>query len=48
MKWAESEKRREGKRREEKKENQKRESLRRKKIQVREKVGQLRNTVFSQ
>ena len=43
MKWAESEKRRE-----EKKEHQKRESLRRKKIQVREKVGQLRNTVFSQ
>jgi hypothetical protein len=48
MKWAESEKRGEGKRREEKKENQKRESLRRKKIQVREKVGQLRNTVFFQ
>ena len=48
MKWAESEKRREEKRREEKKENQKRESLRRKKIQVREKVGQLRNTVFFQ
>ena len=39
---------REEKRREEKKEHQKRESLRRKKIQVREKVGQLRNTVFSQ
>ena len=39
---------REEKRREEKKENQKRESLRRKKIQVREKVGQLRNTVFFQ
>ena len=37
--------RREGKRREEKKkEDQKRESPRRKKIQVREKVGKLRNT----
>ena len=34
--------RREGK----KKEDQKRESLRRKKIQMREKVGKLRNTVF--
>jgi len=36
-------------RREEKKnEDQKRESLRRKKIQVREKVGKSRNTVFFQ
>ena len=33
---------------EKKKENQKRESLRRKKIQVREKVGKSRNTVFFQ
>ena len=33
-------------RREEKKKDQKRESLRRKKIQVREKVGKSRNTVF--
>ena len=41
------EKRREEKRREEKKkEDQKRESLRRKKIQVREKVGKSRNTMF--
>ena len=40
---------REEKRREEKKkEDQKRESLRRKKIQVREKVGKSRNTVFFQ
>jgi len=31
---------------EKKKEDQKRESLRRKKIQVREKVGKSRNTVF--
>ena len=38
-----------GQRREEKKkEDQKRESLRRKKIQVREKVGKSRNTVFFQ
>ena len=37
---------REEKRREEKKEDHKRESLRRKKIQVREKVGKSRNTVF--
>jgi hypothetical protein len=36
--WEESEKK--------KKEDQKRESLRRKKIQVREKVGKSRNTVF--
>jgi len=35
------------KREEKKKEDQKRESLRRKKIQVREKVGKSRNTVFS-
>ena len=35
-------------RREEKKEDQKRESLRRKKIQVREKVGKSRHTVFFQ
>ena len=42
--WEESEKRRE----EKKKENQNRESLRRKKIQVREKVGKSRNTVFFQ
>ena len=34
-------------REEKKKEDQKRESLRRKKIQVREKVGKSRNTVFS-
>jgi hypothetical protein len=33
---------------EKKKEDQKRESLRRKKIQVREKVGKSRNTVFFQ
>ena len=39
---------REEKRREEKKEDHKRESLRRKKIQVREKVGKSRNTVFFQ
>ena len=36
-----------GVREEKKKEDQKRESLRRKKIQVREKVGKSRNTVFS-
>ena len=42
--WEESEKRRE----EKKKEDHKRESLRRKKIQVREKVGKSRNTVFFQ
>jgi hypothetical protein len=36
------------KREEKKKEDQKRESLRRKKIQVREKVGKLRSTVFFQ
>ena len=43
------ENRREEKRREEKKkEDQKRESFRRKKIQVREKVGKSRNTVFFQ
>ena len=43
-----SDKSRDGKsqRREKKKEDQKRESLRRKKIQVREKVGKLRNIVF--
>ena len=35
-------------REEKKKEDQKRESLRRKKIQVREKVGKSRNTVFFQ
>ena len=35
-------------RREKKKEDQKRESLQRKKIQVREKVGKSRNTVFFQ
>ena len=40
QRWEESEKRREGERR------SKRESLRRKKIQVPEKVGKLRNTVF--
>ena len=39
---------REEKRREEKKEDHKRESLRRKKIQVREKVGKSRFTVFFQ
>ena len=44
QRWEESEKRRE----EKKKEDQKRESLRRKKIQMREKVGKLRNTVFFQ
>ena len=43
QRWEESEKRRE-----EKKEDQKRESLRRKKIQVREKVGKSRHTVFFQ
>ena len=42
QRWEESEKRRE----EKKKEDHKRESLRRKKIQVREKVGKSRNTVF--
>jgi len=35
-------------REEKKKEDQKKESLRRKKIQVREKVGKSRNTVFFQ
>jgi len=35
-------------REEKKKEDQKRESLRRKKIQMREKVGKSRNTVFFQ
>ena len=44
QRWEESEKRRE----EKKKEYKKRESLRRKKIQVREKVGKSRNTVFFQ
>ena len=44
QRWEESEKRRE----EKKKEDQKRESLRRKKIQVWEKVGKSRNTVFFQ
>ena len=44
QRWEESEKRRE----EKKKEDQKRESLRKKKIQVREKVGKSRNTVFFQ
>ena len=44
QRWGESAKRRE----EKKKEYQKRESLRRKKIQVREKVGKSRNTVFFQ
>jgi len=44
QRWEESEKRRE----EKKKEDQKRESLQRKKIQVREKVGKSRNTVFFQ
>ena len=43
QRWEESEKRREEERR---KEDQKSESLRRKKIQVREKVGKARNTVF--
>jgi hypothetical protein len=43
QRWEESEKRRE----EKKKEDQKRERLR-KKIQVREKVGKSRNTVFFQ
>ena len=42
----EEQKREEEKREEKKKEYQKRESLRRKKIQVREKVGKLRNAVF--
>jgi hypothetical protein len=40
QRWEESDKRREEERR------SKRESLRRKKIQVREKVGKSRNTVF--
>jgi len=44
QRWEESEKRRE----EKKKEDHKRESFRRKKIQVREKVGKSRNTVFFQ
>ena len=44
QRWEESEKRRE----EKKKECQKRESLRRKTIQVREKVGKSRNSVFFQ
>jgi hypothetical protein len=43
QRWEESEKRRE-----KKKGDQKRESFRRKKIQVREKVGKSRNTVFFQ
>ena len=44
QRWEESEKRRE----EKKKEDQRRESLRRQKIQVREKVGKSRNSVFFQ
>ena len=54
QRWEEPEKRRgeerrgEKRREEKKKEDQKRESLRRKKIQVREKVGKSRNTVFFQ
>ena len=44
QRWEESEKRRE----EKKRDNQKRESPRRNKIQVREKVGKSRNTVFFQ
>ena len=58
QRWEEPEKRREEKRGEErrgeerrreekKKDDKKRESLRRKRIQVREKVGKSRNTVFS-
>ena len=59
QRWEEEEKKRKEKRREEKrveekrleerkKEDHKRESRRRKKIQVREKVGKSRNTVFFQ
>ena len=44
QRWEESEKRRE----EKKKEDQRRERVRRKKMQVREKVGKSRNTVFFQ
>jgi len=43
QRWEESEKRR---KEEKKKEDQQRKSLRRKKVQEREKVGKLRNTVF--
>jgi len=42
QRWEESEKRRE----EKKKEDQRRERVRRQKMQVREKVGKSRNTVF--
>jgi ribosomal protein L9 len=42
QRWEESEKRRE----EKKKEDQRRERIRRQKMQVREKVGKSRNTVF--
>jgi len=42
QKWEEPEKRRE----EKKREDQRRERIRRKKMQVREKVGKSRNTVF--
>ena len=53
QRWEESEKRREEerrskKRKSQKKEDPKRESLRRKKMQMREKVGKSRNTVFLQ
>ena len=52
QRWEESEKRRaeqsRAEERRKKKEDQKRESLRRKKMQVREKVGQSRHTVFFQ
>ena len=53
QRWEESEKRRDEerrskKRKSQKKEDPKRESLRRKKMQMREKVGKSRNTVFLQ
>ena len=49
QRWEESEKRREEKRREKKKkkEEQRRERVRGKKMQAREKIEKLRNTMFS-
>ena len=51
QRWEELEKRREEKKKEkksEKREDQRRERARRKKMQMREKVGKLQNTVFFQ
>jgi len=48
QRWEESEGRVEQKREEQKREDQRRERVRRKKMQVREKVGKSRNTVFFQ